>query len=185
MVTKRIFDIIASFSALFLAGWIIFVLFIVQTIATGASGFFMQPRIGQYGKTFLIFKLRTIDPITGRISNFSRFLRASKLDELPQLINILIGDMSFVGPRPDIPGYYDKLTGEARKVLELKPGLTSEASLKYRDEESLLATKSDGLQYNDDVIFPDKVRLNLAYYYNRSFVGDIKIIIKTIRQLLG
>jgi len=114
------------------------------------------------------------------ISVFGKFLRKSKIDELPQLFNVLVGDMSFVGPRPDIPGYYDILTGEARKILELKPGLTSEASLKYYDEDSLLAQQEDPLLYNDTILFPDKVYMNLHYYYNRSFLGDLKIILKTI-----
>ena len=98
------------------------------------------------------------------------------MDELPQLFNILLGQMSFVGPRPDVPGYYDKLQGEARKLLELKPGLCSRAALKYFNEEALLAKKQDPLKYNDEVIFPDKVRMNLEYYYNRSFLEDLRIL---------
>lgn len=121
-----------------------------------------------------------MDAKTHFISAFGRFLRKSKIDELPQLYNVLIGEMSFVGPRPDIPGYYDTLTGEARKVLELKPGLTSEASLKYFDEETLLAKQQDPLLYNDTTLFPDKVRMNLKYYYKRSFLGDLRIIWKTV-----
>ena len=108
------------------------------------------------------------------------FLRKTKIDELPQLWNILIGDMSFVGPRPDITGYYDLLEGENRKILQLKPGLTSEASIKYANEEAIIAAQPDPLHYNDTVIFPDKVKMNLAYYYSNSVVGDIKIIWKTI-----
>ena len=115
------------------------------------------------------------------ISPLGRFLRKTKLDELPQLWNVLIGDMSFVGPRPDIPGYYDILEGEARKVLELKPGITSLASIKYRDEECILKTQNNPSEYNDTVLFPDKVKMNLDYYYNRSFFGDLKIILKTFR----
>jgi lipopolysaccharide/colanic/teichoic acid biosynthesis glycosyltransferase len=99
---------------------------------------------------------------------------------LPQLWNVLKGDMSFVGPRPDVAGYYDVLQGEAKKILELKPGITSEASLKYKNEEMLLVQQDNPLHYNDTVIFPDKVRLNLAYYYNRSFLGDITIILVTV-----
>jgi lipopolysaccharide/colanic/teichoic acid biosynthesis glycosyltransferase len=120
---------------------------------------------------------------TAKVSKIGAFLRKYKLDELPQLINIVLGDMSFVGPRPDIAGYYDKLAGENRKVLDLKPGLTSEAALKYANEEDLLATVENPQQYNDEVIFPDKVKLNLAYYYSRSFWGDIKIIWKTFVSL--
>ena len=111
------------------------------------------------------------------------FLRKSKIDELPQLLNVLFGQMSFVGPRPDIPGYYDKLVGEDRKILELKPGLTSKASLKYFNEEFLLSTQPNPLEYNDSVIFPDKVKMSLEYYYKKSFREDLKIIFKTFSVL--
>jgi lipopolysaccharide/colanic/teichoic acid biosynthesis glycosyltransferase len=147
---------------------------------THSNGFFIQERVGQFGKLFKIVKLRTMDIKTQSISAFGRFLRKSKIDELPQLYNVFIGEMSVVGPRPDVAGYYDILKGEARKILELKPGLTSEASLKYFDEDALLAQQEDPLLYNDTVLFPDKVRMNLEYYYNRSFLGDLKIIWKTI-----
>ena len=119
-------------------------------------------------------------PRTEYISRIGQFLRKTKIDELPQLWNVLKGDMSFVGPRPDVAGYYDALEGEARKILELKPGITSEASIKYRNEESLLAQQDSPLTYNDTVIFPEKVRMNLDYYYHNSLVGDLKIIFKTI-----
>lgn len=119
-------------------------------------------------------------PQTNAISAWGSFLRNSKLDELPQLFNILKGDMSFVGPRPDIPGYYNLLQGENRKILTLKPGLTSEASIKYKDEEELLAQQENPLAYNDHIIFPDKVKMNLEYYHQRSFWGDLGIIFKTI-----
>ena len=107
-------------------------------------------------------------------------MRQTKIDELPQLWNVLKADMSFVGPRPDIAVYYDVLEGESRKVLNLKPGITSEASIKYQNEEALLAQQENPLDYNDTVIFPDKARMNLDYYYNRSFFGDIGIIVKTL-----
>ena len=114
------------------------------------------------------------------ISKLGAFLRNSKLDELPQLWNIVIGNMSFVGPRPDIAGYYDVLEGENRKILELKPGLTSLASIKYSKEELLLEQQENPLNYNDTVIFPDKVKMNLQYYYSNSVFIDVKIIWKTI-----
>src|SRR5690606_31107315 len=98
--------------------------------------------------------------------------------------NILLGTMSLVGYRPDVPGYYDKLEGENRKILELKPGLFSEATLKYVNEEALLAKQTNPLAYNDTVIFPDKVRLNLAYYHNRSFMGDLKIIGRSLQRII-
>lgn len=117
---------------------------------------------------------------SGRISPYGRFLRKYKLDELPQLLNILIGDMSFVGPRPDIPGYYDKLIGEDRKILELKPGLCSRAAIKYFNEDEELRLHENPLEYNNNVIFPDKVKMNLNYYYKQSFWEDLCIMWKTI-----
>ncbi|MBC7556609.1 MAG: sugar transferase, partial [Chryseobacterium sp.] len=139
-----------------------------------------QNRVGQFGNLFMIFKIKTVNPNSRDISKYGFFLRKTKLDELPQLWNILIGDMSFVGPRPDISGYYDKLEGENRKILLLKPGLTSEASIKYADEEVILNTKKNPQIYNDEVIFPDKVKMNLDYFYKKSLWLDIQIIFKTI-----
>ena len=109
-----------------------------------------------------------------------RFIRKYKIDELPQLYNILNGTMSIVGPRPDLPGYYDLLTGADRELLKLKPGLTGPASLKYANEEELLATVKDPVWYNDNVIFPDKVRINLNYQQHRSLLLDLKLIMYTI-----
>lgn len=120
-----------------------------------------------------------------RITPLGEKIRKFKLDELPELWNILKGDMSFVGPRPDMPEYADRLKGEERKILELRPGLTGPATLKYADEEELLATVPDPRNYNDEVIWPDKVRINLEYYYNRSFFGDLVIIFKTIFRKKG
>lgn len=177
---KRIFDIIFSFLLLVLLFELIFFGFILASIDTRSNGIFCQKRVGQFGKLFTIFKLKTIHPKTRKISQLGYFLRKSKLDELPQLWNVFTGQMSFVGPRPDISGYYDKLQGEERKILELKPGITSLASIKYKNEEEILSKKENPLEYNDTVLFPDKVKMNLDYYYNRSFFGDIKIILKTI-----
>ena len=115
-----------------------------------------------------------------RITPLGAKLRKYKLDELPELWNVLIGDMSFVGPRPDVPGYADKLEGENRRVLLLKPGITGPASLKYRNEEELLAQQEDPQKYNDEVLFPDKVRINIEYLDHWFFWNDIKIIIYTI-----
>jgi lipopolysaccharide/colanic/teichoic acid biosynthesis glycosyltransferase len=156
----------------------------MAVIDTRSTGVFTQERIGQYGKRFRIYKLRTIQRIHDsgefEISSIGRTLRNLKLDELPQLFNVLKGEMSIVGPRPDIAGYYDLLEGENRKILELKPGITSLASLKYYNEDQLLKKQDSPLVYNDRIIFPDKVQLNLAYYYHQSFCGDLKIIFKTI-----
>jgi lipopolysaccharide/colanic/teichoic acid biosynthesis glycosyltransferase len=180
MVYKRIFDLIFSLIALILFGWIILLCILISTLDTKSIGVFTQERIGQHGKIFTIFKIKTMNDRLKTISMFGKFLRKSKLDELPQLFNIINGDMSVVGPRPDIPGYYDLLEGENRKILELKPGLTSEASIKYRNEEELLQSAINSKQYNDEIIFPDKVKMNLNYYYNYNLLIDLKIILKTI-----
>ncbi|MFV8465661.1 sugar transferase [Flavobacterium sp. LB1P62] len=177
---KRIFDFIFSILGLFFLGLIILLFICIAAFDTNSNGFFLQQRVGQYGKLFTIYKIKSIHEINKSSSNFGLFLRKYKIDELPQLINILKGEMSFVGPRPDIEGYYDKLQGENEKILELKPGLTSEASIKYVNEEEILRLHSDFLQYNDEIIFPDKVKMNLQYYYNKSILLDIKIILKTI-----
>jgi lipopolysaccharide/colanic/teichoic acid biosynthesis glycosyltransferase len=154
---------------------------VVAAIDTNSNGLFLQQRIGQFGKPFTIFKWRTMHRITQAVSKTGVFFRKFKLDEFPQLINVVLGDMSVVGPRPDIAGYYDVLQGEERRLLELKPGITSAASIKYRNEEALLALQENPLHYNDTVIFPDKVKMNLEYYYTQSFREDLKILIRTFR----
>ncbi len=179
MVTKRIFDIVLSLLACVFFSWFILLCFLVCTLDTSSNGLFLQKRVGQYGKVFTIYKLRTIKSKTGRISSVGSFLRKYKIDEFPQFFNVLLGDMSFVGPRPDVCGYYDLLEGENRKILQLKPGITSSASIKYANEESILSNQQDPLEYNDRVIFPDKVKMNLEYYYTRSFWLDMNIILKT------
>jgi lipopolysaccharide/colanic/teichoic acid biosynthesis glycosyltransferase len=115
-----------------------------------------------------------------RITPFGAFLRRYKIDELPELWNVLIGDMSFVGPRPDVPGYADKLQGEERKILELRPGITGPASLKYSNEEEILQKALNPIQYNNEVLWPDKVRINLDYVKKQSFWKDVNLILKTI-----
>ena len=179
-MTKFLFDRIISFITLLILIPFILILIVISSIETHSFGLFTQKRVGQYGRIFNIFKIKTIHPKSGHISKWNSFLRKSKLDELPQLFNILIGEMRFVGPRPDIPGYYDKLDPSQQEVLNLKPGLTCEASLKYADEELLLANQNDPLDFNDHVIFPDKVRMNLEYYHKRNFFLDLKIIFRTL-----
>ena len=184
---KRLFDIAISFIALLLFGGLIFLGWIAASIDTKNNGFFRQQRIGQFAKPFYIIKLRSMrnnDADVKSISKFGRFIRRAKIDEWPQLINILCGEMSLVGPRPDIQEYYDLLERENLKILELKPGLTSSASLKYFNEEYLLSQQQDPLVYNDNVIFPDKVKLNLHYYYDHSLLGDLKIIHKTLLRYI-
>ncbi|MRM83753.1 sugar transferase [Riemerella anatipestifer] len=172
--------------AIILAGVVIVVisplllmLFILVSVDTFSYGIFVQDRVGQYGKLFRIYKFKTIRPVSRKISKVGAFLRKTKLDELPQLFNILKGEMSFIGPRPDVSGYYDSLKGEDRKLLILKPGLLSEASLEYRNEEYLLNQKENPLKYNDEIIFPHKIKLNLEYLERVSFKEDIRILLKT------
>jgi lipopolysaccharide/colanic/teichoic acid biosynthesis glycosyltransferase len=184
-MTKRLFDIVFSLFTLLLFFWVLLISWLLAAMDTHTNGIFLQERIGQFGVPFKIYKLRTIrtESHTGKkyISRIGQFLRRFKLDEMPQFFNVLKGEMSIVGARPDVTGYYNLLTGENRKILELKPGLTSLASIKYNKEEFMLQKQELPLVYNDSVIFPDKVRMNLAYYYNRSFSGDILLILKTVR----
>ncbi len=152
--------------------------------------FFMQWRIGRGGKPFRICKFRTMkdqaegDSITTaddpRVTCMGHWLRHSKVDCLTELVNVLIGQMSFVGPRPDVPGYADQLQGDDRRILQLRPGITGPASIKYRDEEELLAQQADPKAYNDNVIWPDKVKINLDYLDHWTFLGDIQLIFKTV-----
>ncbi len=184
MSLKRIFDLLFSTVGLFFLGWMILFVLLIASIDTCSFGIFTQTRIGQNGNKFKIFKIKSMLDGNKSISKWGIFLRKSKLDELPQLFNIFLGHMSFVGPRPDIAGYYNYLQGEERLILKLKPGLTSEASLKYFDEEFLLQQQENPKEYNDTVIFPDKVKLNLHYYYNHSLGGDLKIIYKTLLKYI-
>ncbi|MBR5782425.1 MAG: sugar transferase [Bacteroidales bacterium] len=172
---------------------LVLIIFVIHKIVMPDGDFlFVQKRIGQYGKPFNIYKIRTMKSSCGnngsfvttsnddRILPFGKWLRKSKMDEIIELYNVLKGDMSFVGPRPDVEGYADKLEGEDRKILEMRPGITGPASLKYINEEEILSGVDDPQKYNDEIIFPDKVKINLDYYYNRTLLGDIRIIIKTI-----
>jgi lipopolysaccharide/colanic/teichoic acid biosynthesis glycosyltransferase len=178
---KRIFDFVLALVASFFLSWIIVLIWFLCCIDTRTNGLFTQIRVGRYGKLFKIYKLRTMHVSDGSISRFGAFLRKFKIDEIPQLWNVIIGSMSIVGPRPDVPGYYDLLEGEDKKVLRLKPGITSLASLKYVNEESILQQQIDAKSYNDEVIFRDKVKMNLEYYKKRNFLfEDLIIICKTI-----
>ena len=151
---------------------------------------FRQKRVGKGGRIFTMVKFRSMVvshsgssvSVAGesRISPLGAKLRKYKLDELPELWNVLIGDMSFVGPRPDVPGFADNLVGEEREILRLRPGITGPASLKYRNEEELLASVDDPIRYNAEVIYPDKVRINLDYLRHWSFARDLKYIVQTL-----
>ena len=188
---KRLFDFITSLIGLILFSPIFIILSLLVKIYSEGSIFFIQERIGRNGKIFSMIKFRsmTVVQISNstisvkgdvRITKIGVFLRKYKLDELPELWNVLKGDMSFVGPRPDVCGYADNLKGLDRKILELRPGITGVASLKYYNEEDVLALQDNPLKFNDEVIYPDKVRLNLDYYYNNNLWIDIKIIFATI-----
>ena len=188
---KRGFDIIVSFLGLTFSWWLIFIAWVIATFETKSNGFFIQKRVGKNGKIFNVIKIKTMKKVEGvdttitssndvRITKSGKFFRDTKIDELPQLINVLIGDMSFVGPRPDVPGYADKLEGEDRIVLSIRPGITGPASLKYKNEEEILASQNDPKWYNDKIIWPDKVRINKEYIKNWSLKKDIEYIIKTV-----
>jgi lipopolysaccharide/colanic/teichoic acid biosynthesis glycosyltransferase len=188
---KRAFDMVFSFTGLLFAWWIILIAWFVATIETKSNGFFLQKRVGKNGKIFKLIKIKTMRQISGndstvtastdrRITRSGRFFRNTKIDELPQLYNVLVGDMSFVGPRPDVEGYADKLKGEDRVILSIRPGITGPASIKYRNEEELLAKQKNPREYNDNVLWPDKVKINKEYVKNQTFKKDIEYIIKTL-----
>jgi lipopolysaccharide/colanic/teichoic acid biosynthesis glycosyltransferase len=188
---KRGFDMFGAALGLALTWWLIVLLWAAATVDTRANGFFVQERVGRNGRRFRVIKLRTmrIDPgvdttVTtsgdARITRIGRWFRRLKLDELPQLINVIKGDMSFVGPRPDVPGYADTLEPDDRVILAVRPGITGPATLRYRDEEQMLAHAEDPEAYNRAVIWPDKVRLNRAYVENWSFMRDLHYIWRTV-----
>lgn len=211
MILKFLFDRLVSLVGL-LVLWpvLVIVAILIRVKMPGGPVFFKQQRVGKDGKLFTMVKFRTMTVDHGgssvsvagesRITPLGATLRKYKLDELPELWNVLKGDMSFVGPRPDVPGYADQLQGDDREVLKLRPGITGPASLKYRDEEEQIAafvvqnkkqyiekpdftTMTDeqiALWYNDHVIFPDKVRINRYYLHHYSFWTDIKMIFATV-----
>lgn len=191
MWVKWIFDRVMALVGLVVLSPVLAVVALLIAIKMpGGPVLFRQKRVGQYGELFTMVKFRSMTVAHGgssisvagesRITPLGAKLRKYKLDELPELWNVLIGDMSFVGPRPDVPGYADKLVGEDREILQLKPGITGPASLKYRNEEEILASVEDPIRYNNEVIFPDKVRINREYMEEWSFWGDIRIIFKTV-----
>lgn len=191
MKTKYLFDRIMALIGLVVLSPVLFVVWILIRIKMpDGPAVFTQKRVGKGGRLFTMYKFRSMSAhhsgstvsVAGesRITPLGAKLRRYKLDELPELWNVFIGDMSFVGPRPDVPGYADKLEGDDRRVLQLRPGITGPASLKYRDEEVLLAAQANPQEFNDKVIYPDKVRINLYYLDHYSFVADIKMIIATV-----
>lgn len=191
MWAKWLFDRVMSLVGLVVLSPVLLVVaLLIRVKMPGGPVLFRQKRVGKDGELFTMVKFRSMSVSHGgssvsvagesRITPLGAKLRKYKLDELPELWNVLVGDMSFVGPRPDVPGYADKLVGEDRVILKLRPGITGPASLKYRNEEELLAGVDDPQTYNDTVIFPDKVRINKEYYYNWSFRKDIRYILQTV-----
>ena len=190
MIVKFIFDrVMALMGLLFLWPVLLVVALMIKCRMPGPI-FFVQQRVGKDGKLFACHKFRSMTighngssvSVAGeaRITPRGAKLRKYKLDELPELWDVFIGNMSFVGPRPDVPGYADKLEGEDRIVLTLRPGITGPATLKYRNEEELLSQVQDPQQYNDKVIYPDKVRINRYYAEHYSFIRDIQMIFCTV-----
>ena len=187
---KRIFDIIFSFIGILFLTIPIFILSIFALISTKKCGIFKQERIGQYSKPFNILKIRsmvennTSNHITvkndKRITKYGKFIRKYHLDELPQIYNVFMGQMSFVGPRPDVKGYADKLKEEDRIILSVKPGITGPATLAFNNEEELLAKQQNPKQFNDEVLWVEKVKINKIYIENWSLISDLKFILKTL-----
>lgn len=191
MWSKWLFDrLMALVGLLILLPLMLVVALLIAIKMPGGPVLFRQKRVGKDGKLFTMVKFRSMTVSHGgssvsvagetRITPLGAKLRKYKLDELPELWNVLKGDMSFVGPRPDVPGFADKLLGNDRRILCLRPGITGPASLKYRNEEELLAGVEDPERYNREVIFPDKVRINLEYLDHWSFWKDIHYIVATV-----
>jgi lipopolysaccharide/colanic/teichoic acid biosynthesis glycosyltransferase len=191
VIQKRAFDIVCSVLGLVILWWLILLTALLAWLTTGQNGFFVQRRIGRFGRVFKVIKIRTMRSIDNvvttvttdndlRITPLGRFFRKTKIDELPQLINILLGDMSFVGPRPDVPGFADKLNDDDKIILSIRPGITGPATLAYKNEEKLLVSVDNPEKYNQDIIFPDKVRINKEYIKNYSLFSDIRYIFITI-----
>jgi lipopolysaccharide/colanic/teichoic acid biosynthesis glycosyltransferase len=205
MILKYIFDrLVALIGLLVLWPVLVIVAIMVKVKMPGGPAFFVQKRVGKDGKLFSCHKFRSMTvkhsgssvSVAGdsRITPFGATLRHYKLDELPGLWDVLIGNMSFVGPRPDVPGYADKLEGDDRDVLKLRPGITGPATLKYRLEDEMISeyvaqkqkegdtrpAQDIAVEYNDNVIYPDKVRLNCYYYRHYSFIKDIQMIFATV-----
>lgn len=192
-ISKRIFDIFLGIIGLVVFSIPMLLFIIIATFSTKSFGIFSQNRVGKDAKLFRLYKIKSMrvndskNHITTandlRVTKFGKFLRKSKMDELPQLINVLIGDMSFVGPRPDVEGYADKLTGDDRIILSVKPGITGPATIKFSDEEEILANQKDPILYNDEVLWPQKVEINKVYVEEWNMMKDIRYIYITVLRL--
>lgn len=191
---KRAFDFLVSLVGLVVLSPVLLVIMVMIKREMPGPVFYRQIRTGRYGRSFTICKFRSMktdhDGNTTSVKGESRItplgarLRKYKLDELPELWNVLKGEMSLVGPRPDVQEFTDRLTGDEKLILELRPGITGPASLKYVNEEEMLASVRDPLKYTNEVIWPDKVRINLDYYRTRTLLGDFLILLKTIFRKL-
>lgn len=187
---KRLFDLVVAAGGLVILSPIIVLAWVVASLETRANGLFRQLRVGRNAAQFHTVKIRTMrtgrsgSTVTvrgdSRITRSGTVFRRLKIDELPQLWNVIVGEMSLVGPRPDVPGFADRLSGEDRLLLSVRPGITGPATLKYRDEEEILRRVENPEEYNRAVIFPDKVLINVDYVRNYSFVTDLKIIWQTV-----
>jgi lipopolysaccharide/colanic/teichoic acid biosynthesis glycosyltransferase len=178
---KRFIDIIGSCIGIVIFTIPIFSLIVISTIVHQEFGVFFQKRVGRNAIFFTVYKIKSMRfKKESAITSFGNFIRKTKLDELPQVFNVFFGQMSIVGPRPDILGYADKLKGEDKIILSVKPGLTSLASLKFANEEQLLKRQNNPLVYNDFILWPQKVALNKQYIKNWSLFNDFKVIGKTI-----
>lgn len=191
VVKKRLFDFLFALIGIITLWWLVVIAVLLAWADTGQFGLFVQERIGQFGKPFKVYKIRTMKSSSTlnttvttandmRITSLGRFFRNTKLDELPQLYNVLTGKMSFVGPRPDVPGFADLLQNDEKIILSIKPGITGPATLAYRNEEEILTSVEEPERYNAEVIFPDKVRINIEYIKNYTLLGDVKYIVATI-----
>jgi lipopolysaccharide/colanic/teichoic acid biosynthesis glycosyltransferase len=187
---KRAFDFVIALVGLALVGWLLGIAALCAHWDTGRTGIFRQQRIGRFGCLFWLYKIRTMRDLPGvtttvttcndpRITRLGHVLRRWKIDELPQLVNVLRGDMSLVGPRPEVPAYLEQIRQAAPLVLSVRPGITGPASIKYRHEEQMLAAHEDAVAFNDQVIFPDKLRINEAYVRNHSVLMDLYYLWQT------
>jgi len=186
-LSKRFFDVIVAFLLLPFVIFPLILLLLIAAIDIKRNSLFTQERVGRNGKIFKLYKIRTlrgsghanVHEIKANETGLGKWLRATKLDEIPQLFNVIKGDMSWVGPRPDIKGYADQLAGEDRIVLLVRPGVTGPATIKYRNEEALLLAQENANQYNDLVIWPDKVKINKEYIHNWSMQRDLRYLVSS------
>ena len=193
---KRSIDLCLAVFGLIALSWLIIICWFIAAIDTRQNGFFIQQRVGMGGRLFHLIKIRTMRPVQGvttvvtsrndpRITRIGAWLRRLKLDELPQLVNVILGHMSLVGPRPDVAEFADLLQGKDRIILSIRPGITGPATLAFRNEEELLANSENPEQYNRWVIFPAKVRINRLYVETYSIRKDIMYILATVIPCLG